>query len=143
MLAKALAFSFNLALPRLLVRRLDQVDFGVYKQLFLIIGTVGGVLPLGFAMNAYYFLPRERERRPEVVFNIVLYNMTVGSVGYAAFLLWPNSLDVVFHQSGLTNYGPLVGMVVLPRSEHEVYQQSYCNLLVDAGSDSMGNIGAN
>ena len=113
MLAKALAFTFNLALPLLVVRRLDQVDFGVYKQLFLIVGTAGGMLPLGFAMNAYYFLPRERDRRPEVVLNIILYNLTVGTLGCAAFLLWPDLLAIIFHQPGLTSYAPVVGIVVL------------------------------
>src|ERR1022692_4081486 len=52
MFAKTMAFAFNLALPMLLVRRLDQAQFGVYKQLFLIIGTSVTVLPLGFAMSA-------------------------------------------------------------------------------------------
>ena len=39
MIAKTAAFALNLALPLLLVRRMDLVQFGVYKQLFLIIGT--------------------------------------------------------------------------------------------------------
>lgn len=113
MLAKMLAFAFNLALPLLLVRRLDQVEFGVYKQLFLIVGTAVVVLPLGFAMNAYYFLPRERDRRPEIVLNIILYNLAVGSLGFVALLFWPDLLDIIFHQPGLTSYAPLVEIVML------------------------------
>jgi len=78
MFAKTIAFIFNLALPMLLVRRLDQAQFGVYKQLFLVIGTSVTVLPLGFAMSAYYFLPRERDRQRETVLNILIYNVAVG-----------------------------------------------------------------
>lgn len=113
MLAKTIAFLFSLALPMLLVRRLDQAQFGVYKQLFLIIGTAVTVLPLGFAMSAYYFLPREPNRQRETILNILIYNMTMGGVAFGAFLLWPALLTLIFHQSGLTGYAPLIGLVIL------------------------------
>ena len=113
MLAKTTAFVFSLALPMLLVRRLDQAQFGVYKQLFLVIGTSVTVLPLGFAMSAYYFLPRERDRQHETVLNILIYNTIVGGLACAAFLLWPVLLALIFHQPGLTGYAPLIGLVIL------------------------------
>jgi O-antigen/teichoic acid export membrane protein len=113
MLAKTLAFAFNLALPLLLVRRLDQTEFGIYKQLFLIIGTAVMVLPLGFGMSSYYFLPREPDRQPATVLNILLYEAAVGGLAYGAFLLWPALLDIIFHQPGLTGYAPAVGLVIL------------------------------
>ena len=113
MFAKTIAFAFNLALPMLLVRRLDQAQFGVYKQLFLVIGTSVTVLPLGFAMSAYYFLPREPDRRQETVLNILIYNMVVGSLACAAFLFWPVLLAIIFHQPGLTGYAHLIGLVIL------------------------------
>lgn len=113
MFAKTIAFVFNLALPMLLVRRLDQTQFGVYRQLFLIVGTSVTVLPLGFAMSAYYFLPREPNRQRETVLNILIYNMIVGSLACGAFLLWPVLLDLIFHQPGLTGYAHLIGLVIL------------------------------
>lgn len=113
MFAKTIAFAFNLALPMLLVRRLDQAQFGVYRQLFLIIGTSVTVLPLGFAMSAYYFLPREPDRQQETVLNILIYNMVTGSLACGAFLLWPALLALIFHQPGLTGYAPLIGIVIL------------------------------
>src|SRR4028118_890410 len=63
MSARTAAFVLSFALPLLLVRRLDQTSFGLYKQVFLLVGTAVNVLPLGFHMSAYYFLPRETERR--------------------------------------------------------------------------------
>jgi lipopolysaccharide exporter len=113
MLAKTIGFVFNLALPILLVRRLDQAQFGVYKQLFLVIGTSVTVLPLGFAMNAYYFLPREPHRQQETVLNILIYSMVIGSLACAAFLLWPALLALIFDQPGLTGYAHLIGVVIL------------------------------
>src|SRR2546429_8408417 len=70
--AKTLAFGFGFVLPLLLVRRLSQTEFGLYKQAFLVVGTASGILPLSFSMSAFYFLPRERERRGAGVFHILL-----------------------------------------------------------------------
>ena len=113
MLAKTIAFVFNLALPLLLVRRLDQAQFGIYKQLFLVIGTAVVVLPLGFAMSAYYFLPREPYRQQETVLNILIYHSVIGCLACGAFLLWPVLLPIIFHQPGLTGYARLIGVVIL------------------------------
>jgi len=113
MFAKTIAFAFSLALPMLLVRQLDQAQFGVYKQLFLVIGTSVMVLPLGFAMSAYYFLPREPDRQRETVLNILIYNTVVGCLACGALLLWPVLLALIFHQPGLTGYAHLVGLVIL------------------------------
>jgi O-antigen/teichoic acid export membrane protein len=113
MFAKTIAFAFNLALPMLLVRRLDQAQFGVYKQLFLMVGTAVTVLPLGFAMSAFYFLPREADRQRETILNILIYNTIMGSLACGAFLLWPALLDLIFHQPGLTGYARPIGVVIL------------------------------
>ena len=63
-------------------------------------------------MSAYYFLPRERDRQAEIVFNILIYNLVCGGLAFGAFLVWPALLDIIFHQPGLTGYGPVVGLVI-------------------------------
>lgn len=113
MVAKTMAFVFNLALPLLLVRRLPQAQFGIYKQLFLIIASSVNILPLGFAMSAYYFLPREHDRQAETVLNILIYTFTIGLLAYGMFLCWPALLGIIFHQPGLTGYAHPVGLVIL------------------------------
>jgi O-antigen/teichoic acid export membrane protein len=113
MLAKTLSFIFNLALPLVLVRRLSQAEFGVYKQLFLIIGTSVVVLPLGFGMSAYYFLPREPETRRQTVVNVVLFNLVMGSLAGLALFFYPALLGAIFKQPDLASYGHLVGVVIL------------------------------
>lgn len=113
MLGKTLAFAFNLALPILLVRKLDLAQFGVYKQLFLFIATAVVVLPLGFSTSAYYFLPRERDREAETVLNICVFNLAIGALACGALILWPGLLGVIFHQTALAAYSNLMGLVVL------------------------------
>ena len=113
MMAKTLAYIFNLALPVIVVRRLDLVQFGVYKQLFLMIATSVAILQLGFGMSAYYFLPRERHRRAEVILNICAFNVVIGGLACACLMIWPPLLGLIFHQPTLAGYASLMGLVIL------------------------------
>jgi O-antigen/teichoic acid export membrane protein len=114
MSARTVAFVLSFALPLLLVRRLDQTAFGLYKQVFLIVGTAVNVLPLGFHMSAFYFLPRETERRGAVVFNILLFHLVVGGAACLAFALRPGLIGWLFPGSGeLVAYAPALGLLLL------------------------------
>jgi O-antigen/teichoic acid export membrane protein len=55
---RAVGFAATFAIPVILARLLDQADFGTYKQLFLIAGTLYGIGQLGMAESLLYFLPR-------------------------------------------------------------------------------------
>jgi O-antigen/teichoic acid export membrane protein len=111
--AKVLAFAFSFALPLLLVRRLSQYEFGVYKQVFLVVGTAMTILPIGFGMSAFYFLPRERERRGQIVFNILLFYTIMGGLACLALALYPTTLAAIFNEPEFIEYAPLVGLVIL------------------------------
>jgi O-antigen/teichoic acid export membrane protein len=113
MFAKTVAFLFNLALPVLLVRRLNLTQFGIYKQLFLVIGTAVMILPLGFAMSAYYFLPREPDRQGETVLNIFVFYLVIGGLACAGLIMWPSLLGIIFHQPSLSAYTDLLGVVIM------------------------------
>jgi O-antigen/teichoic acid export membrane protein len=114
MFAKGAAYVLGFALPLLLVRRMGREEFGLYKQVFLAVGTALTVLPLGFGMSAYYFLPREPEgRRGAVVLNIVLFNAALGALFFLTLLLRPTLLASLFGSPELTAYAPLVGLVVM------------------------------
>jgi O-antigen/teichoic acid export membrane protein len=113
MCAKTLAFAFSFALPLLLVRRLDQHNFGLYKQAFLIVSTAVALLPLGFAMSAFYFLPREPERARQVVFNILLFNALVGLVACLALFLRPTLLAGLFRDAEMAIYAPSLGLAIM------------------------------
>ena len=78
MMAKTISFAFAIALPLLLVRRLSQQDLGLYKQAFFVVTTAMNLLPLGFALSAFYFLPREPARQPAVIANILAFLAGMG-----------------------------------------------------------------
>lgn len=113
MFAKTIAFLFSFALPLLLVRRLSQHEFGLYKQVFLVVGTALNILPLGVGMSAYYFLPRERERQGQVVLNILLFYLMMAGVICLIFALHPQTTSIIFNSSDLIGYSPLIGLVIL------------------------------
>jgi O-antigen/teichoic acid export membrane protein len=111
--AKVLSFAFSFALPLLLVRRLSQHEFGIYKQVFLVVGTAITALPIGFGMSAFYFLPRERERRGQIVFNILLFYTVLGGLACLLLIFYPTALAAIFNDSEFIEYAPLVGPVIL------------------------------
>jgi O-antigen/teichoic acid export membrane protein/GT2 family glycosyltransferase len=113
MFAKTVAFLFSFILPLLLVRRLSQHEFGLYKQAFLVIGTALNILPLGVGMSAYYFLPRERERQGQVILNILLFYLFMAGGVCLLFATRPQIVAVIFNSTDLIRYAPLIGVVIL------------------------------
>jgi O-antigen/teichoic acid export membrane protein len=111
--ARTIAFGLNFLLPLLLVRRLDQSEYGLYKQVFLLISTAVNILPLGFHMTAFYFLPRASGHKAQVVLNILLFHCSAAVVGCLILVTHPEVVDYIFPGSNLVDYGPLVGFVVL------------------------------
>lgn len=57
--SRALGFALAFAIPVVLARTFTQAEFGTYKQLFLIYGTLFGLAQLGMAESLYYFVPRK------------------------------------------------------------------------------------
>ena len=124
MFAKLMALAFNIALPFLVVRKLSQSNFGLYKQAFLVVSTSIAMLPLGFSMTAFYFLPRERENRAAIVSNILIFNVAVGALALAFMLFFPQLLAelLVNDQAAaqdpqvrarIVALAPLIGAVIL------------------------------
>lgn len=115
LIAKTFAFGFALALPVLLTRTLSQYEYGLFKQVFLIITTATALLPFGFGLSAYYYLPRETdaERRGQVVFNILLFNGVIGVVACLVFILWPGLIATIFRDPTLPAYSSAIGVVIL------------------------------
>ncbi|HET8669962.1 MAG TPA: oligosaccharide flippase family protein, partial [Candidatus Saccharimonadales bacterium] len=115
LLAKTLAFSFAFALPVLLTRTLSQNEYGLFKQVFLIITTATSLLPFGFGLSAYYYLPRETDaaRRGQVILNILLFNLILGAATFGFFVFWPNLIGGIFTDPSIPTYAPLVGAVIL------------------------------
>lgn len=111
--AKTAAFAFSLAVPLLLVRELTVREFGVYKQLFLLLDTAIAILPLGFAMSAFYFFPREPARRAEVVWNILFVHLLMGALGGAVVAVFPGLPATVLNSPDVTAHAPAIGIAIL------------------------------
>lgn len=112
MAAKTAVFLMGLAVPLLLVRRLSVMEFGVYKQVFLLIDTAVVVLPLGFALSAFFFFPREPERKAEVVRNILLVHAVMGSLGAALVIAFPWMPAALLNSRELAVYAPMIGVAM-------------------------------
>jgi O-antigen/teichoic acid export membrane protein len=111
--AKGISFALAVALPLVLVRRLTQVDFGLYKQIFLVVGTTAAVMPLGFGMSAFYFLPREPTRQASIVANIVAFHFGIGLLVALVLATWPGLLAALFNSPGLKPHARLIALLTL------------------------------
>jgi O-antigen/teichoic acid export membrane protein len=111
--AKTVGFAFSIALPLLLVRRLDPEQYGLFKEVFLVVTTAMTVLPLGVPMSAFYFLPREPTRRRETVLNVVLFHVVVGALACGALVPYPSILTAIFHGPDLAPYSAWIGVTIL------------------------------
>src|SRR5690242_15943512 len=115
LIAKTLAFVFAFALPVLLTRTLSQSEYGLFKQVFLIVTTATALLPLGFGMSAYYYLPRETNQqvRGQVILNILLFNLLMGALACSLLVFWPGLIAKIFKDPTVPTYSALVGAVIL------------------------------
>lgn len=112
LVAKTVGFALAVALPVLLVRRMTQEEFGLYKQVFFIVGTAMNVLPFGFGMSAFYFLPREGDRQGAIVINILAFYAGVGVLVSALLIAWPQSLVLLFNNPDLAHYAGSLGVLM-------------------------------
>ena len=111
--AKLIAFSVSLAVPIVLTRAFSLREFGYYKQAFLIVMTACSILPLGVNMSAFYYFWREKEKRTLVVTNILLFNLTVGTVGFICFLAFPRLIVNLVGSEALVGLAPYIGLTIL------------------------------
>ena len=82
--AKFIAAIFGILMPILLVRILNQHEYGVYKQVFLFIGTATSLAAFSVGVSAFYYMPRQPQRGGQIALNILVYNFIVGLVPAAA-----------------------------------------------------------
>ena len=98
------------AIPVVLARLFDQTEFGVYKQIFLIYGTLFVLAQVGVAESLYYFIPRKPEEAGRHVANALV---TLTLAGLACFSLLTLSAGRIAGALGtpeLSAYVPLLGL---------------------------------
>ncbi len=92
---------------------MDRAQYGLYKQVFLVVATAVTLLPCGMGMSAFYFLAREKTRRRQTVLNILLFHVAVGSLACGALALYPSILTVIFGDARLAPYAAWIGVTIL------------------------------
>lgn len=113
MSGRALGFVAGFVVPLVLARAFGQAEFGTYKQLFLLYGTLFAVAQVGMAESLYYFLPSENERKGNYVVNVLL---VLGLAGLAALLVlsWQQDrIALLLNNPSLAPYLPLTGLFLL------------------------------
>ncbi|MFZ0707251.1 MAG: oligosaccharide flippase family protein [Candidatus Korobacteraceae bacterium] len=111
--AKFISAVLNILIPVLLVRILSQHDFGVYKQVFLFLGTTTSFAAFSVGVSAFYYMPRQPQRGGQIVLNIFVYNLIAGLVPLLLLLFYPQFLNLVFRSGDLEPYALLLGVFVM------------------------------
>ena len=111
--AKFISAILNILMPVLLVRILNQHDFGVYKQVFLFIGTTTSFAAFSVGVSAFYYMPRQPQRGGQIALNILVYNVIAGFLPLLLLLIYPQFLNLFFRTGDLEPYGLMLGIFVV------------------------------
>ena len=82
---RTVGFVASFLIPVVLARLFSRAEFGTYKQLFLIYGTIYGLAQAGMAESLYYFIPRRPDEAGRHVTNACA-TVAVVAVGCAVLL---------------------------------------------------------
>jgi O-antigen/teichoic acid export membrane protein len=111
--ARILAFAMTIPLPLVLVRTLNQLEFGLYKQIFQIMMTVLALAGLGVNMSVLYFLPRNPDKKPQIALNVLIFYGVLGLAVALLFAVYPGAVTLIFKGDGLVPHVPLIGLAIL------------------------------
>jgi O-antigen/teichoic acid export membrane protein len=111
--AKVVGFALALPMPLVLVRTLDQSEFGLYKQVFQILQTSLTLLGLHVGLSAYYFMPRHPDKKPHVAMNVMIFYGAVGSAVALLFAAYPRWITILFKSDELVPHMPLLGLAIM------------------------------
>jgi O-antigen/teichoic acid export membrane protein len=110
MSGRTVAFAATFFIPLVLARVFDPAQFGTYKQLFLIWGTVYSIAQLGMATSLYYFLPRAPRLAGSYVANSLLFLAAAGLGCLGALVVVAPALSHWLSNNALSQYLPWIGM---------------------------------
>lgn len=111
--AKGITLLLSFILPFILVRKMSQNEFGLYKQAFQIITTAVSILGLQVASSVYYMMPREPKKHPQIAQNVFLFYLLVGGTMASLFIAFPNWTHHLFQNDGLAPVVPVLGMTIM------------------------------
>lgn len=113
MVGRAIGFMATFFVPVVLVRVLDQAQFGTYKQLFLVFGTLFPLAQLGMAESLYYFVPEGGRKIGRYVANAVVALALSGLAALLFLTLARTHVATWLNNPDLAANLPLVGVYLL------------------------------
>lgn len=113
MTGRFIGFVVAFAIPMILARLFDQHDFGTYKQLFLVFGTLLGIAQFGMAESLYYFLPFETTRSGSFVFNALLTGGGLGILSMVVMTLFREEIATMLNNPDLVEFLPWIGLYLV------------------------------
>ena len=111
--AKGIALFLALLMPLVLVRKLVPEELGLYRQAFQVVTTMVSLLCLQVSASAYYFMPREPERKAQVALHVLIFYLVVGVAAALVFAVFPQLVMLTFKGDEMASLVPLIGIVVL------------------------------
>lgn len=113
MSGRFLGFAAAFVIPLVLARVFTQEEFGTYKQLFLIYGTLFAIAQLGMAESLYYFLPDSRRGGGGYIRNTQMMLLAIGLLAFALLWLLREPVAGFLNNPRLAEYVPYVGLILL------------------------------
>ena len=111
--ARLFGFATAFAIPLVLVRTFDQAQFGIYKQVFLIVGSLVPILGLGLNASLYYFIPQDKGEGTRFI--VQATGLTTLAAVLAALALWlyPGLLGGMFDGSTGLELAPVIALLLV------------------------------
>ena len=107
---RSLGFVAAFGIPVVLARVFPISEFGTYKQIFLIYGTLLAIAQIGMAESLYYFVPSNPGKSGPHVANALVMLGLSGLVCLALVLLGKNGIGSLFNNPSLAGYLPFAGV---------------------------------
>jgi O-antigen/teichoic acid export membrane protein len=139
MAGRTLGYAVVFLLPLVLVRTFSQEEFGTYKQVFLLYGTILNLAPMGMSESLFYFLPGAGKDGGRYVCNSMFVLIGLGLIFSTMFYAggdviagWMNNpalaslmpLLAVFFPILLVSY--ILEIVMTSRHQYGAAAAAYC-----------------
>lgn len=106
-------FVVTFAIPLVLARVFTLGEFGLYKQIFLIHGTLFTILSVGLPASLYYFLPRNVKERGAYISQTLLLLVGIGTIAFVGLIFFRGSISLLLNNPALSIYVPYLGLLTL------------------------------
>jgi O-antigen/teichoic acid export membrane protein len=110
LVAGRLAGLISVGIPMVLARLFAPADFGAYRQIFLLYGTLYLVAQLGMAEALYYFVPRDRDQAGRFAANAIVALGTTGALGLLVLTGAAGPIAAFLGDAPVARWLPVLGL---------------------------------